>query len=51
MDSLTPVLEETYARLLDEITPQDGERREILDPARAGGMSEPPSRATPTSAR
>ncbi len=33
MDSLTPVLEETYARLLDEITPQDGERREILDPA------------------
>ncbi|MEV1129967.1 aldehyde dehydrogenase family protein [Agromyces sp. NPDC049794] len=33
MDSPTPVLEETYARLLAEITPDEGERREILDPA------------------
>ncbi|WP_448003741.1 aldehyde dehydrogenase family protein [Agromyces bauzanensis] len=33
MDSPTPVLEETYADLLSEITPQEGERREILDPA------------------
>lgn len=31
MDSPTPVLEETYARLLAEITPDEG--REILDPA------------------
>ena len=33
MDSLTPVLEETDADLLAEITPETGERREILDPA------------------
>lgn len=33
MDSPTPVLEETYQDLLAEITPQAGERREILDPA------------------
>ncbi|GAA2043572.1 aldehyde dehydrogenase family protein [Agromyces tropicus] len=33
MDSPTPVLEETHADLLAEITPQAGDRREILDPA------------------
>lgn len=33
MDSTTPVLEETQRDLLAEITPQAGERREILDPA------------------
>ncbi|WP_448809273.1 aldehyde dehydrogenase family protein [Agromyces bauzanensis] len=33
MDSPTPVLEETYRDLLAEITPQAGDRREILDPA------------------
>lgn len=33
IDTQTPVLEEAHAALLAEITPQDGERREILDPA------------------
>ncbi|SFR85654.1 phenylacetaldehyde dehydrogenase [Agromyces sp. CF514] len=33
MDSPTPVLEPTTDDLLAEITPQEGERRDILDPA------------------
>ncbi|MFF2274817.1 aldehyde dehydrogenase family protein [Agromyces sp. NPDC058126] len=33
IDTQTPVLEEAHAALLAEITPDGGERREILDPA------------------
>ncbi|MFC9919791.1 aldehyde dehydrogenase family protein [Agromyces binzhouensis] len=42
MNSPIPVLEEAHADLLAEITPRDGERREILDPATGGLVGHAP---------
>ncbi|MFF2369955.1 aldehyde dehydrogenase family protein [Agromyces sp. NPDC058110] len=42
MDSPTPVLEQTHDDLLAEITPQEGERRDILDPANGEVIGQAP---------
>ncbi|WP_438855420.1 aldehyde dehydrogenase family protein [Agromyces sp. M3QZ16-3] len=42
MNSPIPVLEDTRSDLLAEITPQHGERREILDPATGGLVGHAP---------
>jgi acyl-CoA reductase-like NAD-dependent aldehyde dehydrogenase len=42
IDTRTPVLEAPYADLLDAITPQAGELRDILDPATGGVIGRAP---------